>query len=253
MTDKPPVDQKAKKAAQAAWEAGPEFQAARAAGLCGSRTRAGKACQNPGHGIGGRCRKHGGAQGSGRPIEHGRRSRVLNEALGNLLDAVHGRAQDDQLLDLREGVAFFDEVRDQLLERAVEDRDTPRFRASCYQQAKAVQDLMRAKDPRFVEAFGELVRDLGRGVARDRALMEALSVTERRAMRAEAARTVAAKEAATVPARAFEVFTEHLCRLVAQRVGPAEAVGIIRGIEQMYAKQRPTGARQLQVLPAQSA
>ena len=56
-------------------------------GRCGARTRSGNLCQNwPTRYNGQRCRMHGGAPGCGRPLVHGRYSKVLRGGVRDKLE-----------------------------------------------------------------------------------------------------------------------------------------------------------------------
>lgn len=243
-----------KRRRQIEWEARPEVQGARAAGRCGARTRAGKPCAHSGTGKGGRCFLHGGESTGPTTFEAGgRHSKQLAGALAGLWEAIEGRCANDRLLDLNEGIALFDEVRDRLLMRASEESDTPAFRQTCLAAAKEVQRKVRVSDLTFATDLDALVDSLARGVRADQALMEALHVNERRAKRAEAARTVAAREAATVPAAAFEAFTMTMCRLVVQRIGSEAGLAVLTDLKRTYATTRPRGANSLTLLRGGSA
>ena len=72
--------------------------ALRAIPCCGAHAKStGEPCKRPGVGVGGRCKFHGGAVGSGRPVTHGRRSAAYRrqaETLGGLLfliQVTHGK------------------------------------------------------------------------------------------------------------------------------------------------------------------
>lgn len=242
-------DRSDKRRRQLAWEARAEVQAARAAGLCGARTKAGKPCAHAGSGKGGRCHLHGGESTGPSTFEAGgTRSKQLAGALQGLWEAVESRRTAGNLLDLDEGIALFDEVRDRLIQRADVEGDTPNFRQEALALARDVQRMVASGDLRFATQLDALSDLLARGVRGDRALMEALHVTERRAKRAEAARTVAAREASTVPAAAFEAFTELLCRLVVQRVGNEAGLAVLTDLKRAYKTSRPRGPSALRVL-----
>lgn len=235
------------------WDARPDVQAARAAGKCAARNRQDRPCGNSGNGNNGRCRLHGGTNDGLGNLKHGRSSKVMKGALAGLRDSIARRAADDSLLDLRPGIAYMDEVRDRLLERLHDEGDTPRLRERALEHTRLIRAKVNAQDASFLMDLDHLLGLLERGVRQDRGLMELLSVVERRAMRTESARSTAAKEQATIPARAFEVFVESVVRIVSERVGAVAARQVISAVSREYGLRAPGSAGPLQIMEGGAA
>jgi hypothetical protein len=73
-------------------------------GRCNARTRSGGYCRNwPTRSNGKRCHFHGGAEGTGRPVIHGRYSKVLRESLREKYEE---HLADDSYRELRAEIAI---------------------------------------------------------------------------------------------------------------------------------------------------
>lgn len=129
------------------------------------------------------CRMHG--AGGGRPIIHGRYSKVLKKSglANHYLDAVENR----NLFDLKEPIALLEACLQKASERAAE-RDTPDFRRRCLELYEDAQQASKAGD---TQEFVSKMRDLGQllrdGVNEDKATSEIGLQAERLAKRLEGA------------------------------------------------------------------
>lgn len=134
---------------------------------CGAKNRQGKPCSSKFLCANGRCRMHGGTN-PGRPIVHGRYSKVH----GRIREAIAASEADTTLLDMRKTVAVFDALTKFALERA-ESKDTPEFRRRALKllldarEATVAEDAATARD-RIIELEG-LLRE---GIAEDRSMRE---------------------------------------------------------------------------------
>jgi hypothetical protein len=123
--------------------------------------------------------------GGGRPIIHGRYSKVLKKSglAGHYQDAVENR----DIFDLKEPIALLEACLQKASERAAE-RDTPDFRRRCLELYEDAQQASKAGD---TQEFVSKMRDLGQllrdGVSEDRATSEIGLQAERLAKRLEGA------------------------------------------------------------------
>ncbi len=126
----------------------------------------------------GPCRIHGGK--AGRPIEHGRYSRVLNRWKKDFV-----RAQSDkQLLDAKQDLALMDVAIEKLLTRA-EDGDCPSWRQQVGETFVALQMAIRSKRQAQVSALmKELANLIETGATEDQIATDLVLNVERRANRA---------------------------------------------------------------------
>lgn len=129
------------------------------------------------------CRMHG--AGGGRPIIHGRYSKVLKNSglVSHYLDAVENKS----LFDLKEPIALLEACLQKASERAAE-RDTPDFRRRCLELYEDAQQASKAGDTQeFVSKMRDLGQLLREGVSEDRATSEIGLQAERLAKRLEGA------------------------------------------------------------------
>lgn len=136
--------------------------------LCGAnlRKKPGKTCGQLALSGKGRCKLHGGARGSGRPIEHGRYSKVLRGVLG---ERYRESLANPKLMSLREPVAMQDALVQRCADRLAE-LDTPHFR----ERALELFRLMSKpdEDGGGFAARALLGEWLEQGAAEDRALRD---------------------------------------------------------------------------------
>jgi len=176
----------------------------------------------------GRCDRHGGkSTGPKTWTAGGRRSKKLAEFMA----AVEDRVADPALLDARGKLASLDETYDALIERALEERDTPAFRRSCHEKARKAYDLLLAGEPGVQTELSGLVHMLRDGVDRDRALSDASALADRRISRTVDLRRVMVTEANAVSVHQFRSFAAMTMRIVLRvagnRVGPALVTSLI--------------------------
>lgn len=129
------------------------------------------------------CRMHG--AGGGRPIIHGRYSKVLKNSglVSHYLDAVENR----NLFDLKEPIALLEACLQRASERAAE-RDTPDFRRRCLELYEDAQQASKAGDTQeFVSKMRDLGQLLREGVNEDRVTNEIGLQADRLAKRLEGA------------------------------------------------------------------
>ena len=77
---------------------------------CGAKTRSGKPCKRAHAKNYKRCRLHGGAPGSGRPITHGRYSKRFRQMAPQMTQLIDECMDDPQLLDLKRPVAVLQAI-----------------------------------------------------------------------------------------------------------------------------------------------
>ena len=142
---------------------------------CGAKTRQGGKCTNPPVTGKTRCRMHGGARGSGRPIIHGRYSQAMK---GTLRDAFHASLSDPSLLDARQTIAGMDALAKAQAER-VEDGDGPTFRSRAIELLEKYRAENGKDNGNPVAALHALFDHLEDGGARAVAEMDLFEMYER--------------------------------------------------------------------------
>jgi len=129
------------------------------------------------------CRMHG--AGGGRPIKHGRYSRVLKKS--GLASHYDEAVEDRNLFDLKEPIALLEACLQRTTER-VADRDTPDFRKRCLDLFEAAQQALKDGDSAGMSSnlkvLGQLLRD---GVSEDRAIDQLSDQADKLARRIEGA------------------------------------------------------------------
>ncbi|MCP4039717.1 MAG: hypothetical protein GY733_22425 [bacterium] len=126
----------------------------------------------------GPCRIHGGK--AGRPIEHGRYSRVLDKWKKDFVRA----QKDKQLLDAKQDLALMDVALEKLLMRA-EEGDCPSWRQLMGETFVALQMAIRGKRQAQVSAMmKELATLIETGATEDQIAADLVLNVERRANRA---------------------------------------------------------------------
>jgi hypothetical protein len=162
--------------------------------VCGAKTRSGGRCKRPGA-ANGRCRLHGGAPGSGRPPEHGRRSqyaRIFGQDYARLL-------RDPDILKSDGELALFDLF---LLERA--DLLRHGFSAAWLDDVKTAlaalnTALFEKRDAQAVrQAFQRLESQITAGGERVGAWEELLEAAGQRSNLASKAAAALAKQESSV-------------------------------------------------------
>jgi len=224
---------KSKAERQREWEARPEVVAARAAGKCGARTKRETPCANTGKGAGGRCDLHGGkSTGPKHWAAGGAHSK--SPAVRAFREGMAGRCVDPALFDTAQSVALLDELEDGFLERALTQRDSPRFRVDALELAEKVLELLEGGDE---DSAGELLatattlRDkLDAGVAQDRALLELSKITERRAKLALDTRSTMVREANVVSVQQLEMIYMRMITEAGGLFGPEKAAELERRV-----------------------
>lgn len=211
--------------------------------VCGAKTRRGTPCRSTKLYPNGRCHNHGGPSTGPKTWKAGgRRSRKLAAFLGNVAE----RMADPALLDARDKLAALDEAYEDLLERALEERDTPSFRDACHEKAKGALDLLREGDPGVQPELASLVSMLRRGVQRDRALAEATALADRRISRTVDLRRVMVSEANAIGVQQFRSFAamtfEVIMRAAGNRLGPAIVSSMI---DSWHGRETPAAWREV--------
>lgn len=139
-------------------------------GRCGAqlRKKPGQYCgRRPARGRS-RCKLHGGAKGSGHPIQHGRRSKYIGHLLA---EGYRDAIGSPRLLNLRETVAVQDAIVQRCLAR-LNESDTPDFRTralALYNRHVNPSDGDDGDDANALARLGEL---LEAGCTEDRALRD---------------------------------------------------------------------------------
>lgn len=174
--------------------------------VCGSplAKRPGMHCALPGklHPISGRCKKHGGANGIGRPPSiEGYSAR----ALGPLRARMRELVVDPNLLRVEPQIALLDCVTERLLEMA-EAGDGPEFRSDAVKLYDESRDAMASGNKGLAAAKLSALGDhLRSGAARTTALLRAAELADKRANRAQRERKTVSEEARTYTEAAFAV------------------------------------------------
>ena len=110
---------------------------------CGAKTRSGKPCKRAHAKDYKRCRLHGGAPGSGRPITHGRYSKRFRQMAPQMTQLINECMEDPQLLDLKRPVAIIQAI--QFDQPMAYDDDTLREMATTPQQRHKKEEATDAQ------------------------------------------------------------------------------------------------------------
>lgn len=199
---------------------------------CGAKTRAGGTCQVSRQLYpNGRCHKHGGPSRGPRTWKAGG---AHSKVLAAFLRDVGQRAEDPAIFDVRPKIALMDEAEGRLLDRALNDRDTPRFRESAHALAVEVQQLLAIGDQGVVGRMADLVGMLKRGVAHDRALKDATDLAERRIEKTCDVRHVMVKEAQSVTSQQFADFVRLTLVQIMRAAGPTLGPSILHAVQDAW-------------------
>lgn len=88
---------------------------------CGAKTRAGGVCAQPGYGLGGRCKHHGGMSVPAGPGHHSYKNGLRSKAIpARLRERIAAADSDPAVLSHRRDLAILDELLEEQLERLSE-------------------------------------------------------------------------------------------------------------------------------------
>lgn len=189
---------------------------------CKARNRAGKQCgRRPS--IGKRvCHMHG-ANG-GRPIVHGRRSKLFR----SLRERYDEAMADEKLLDMREDIAVLDVV----LSEVAQDVEDGAPRQLWSEALKDLREAFSAKNSAArVVALKRLEDRLVGGERRGRALEALAKAAERRSERVEAAWYVKLQAAQAINARDLVAIFERIADTLVEEVGAEKAGKVMNRLD----------------------
>lgn len=196
--------------------------------VCGARLRnkGGKRCAAMPR-ANGRCVLHGGADGVGHPIVHGRRSKFLPRRLMELTEQA---LVDPELVSTREDIALFDAL---IVDRA-KDLDEL-SQAELWREASKLYRIAAAGEPTFEdaktgEAFARMAEVLENGMGQAQRINDILVFTEQK-------RKLAETEMKRLSALG-QFLTAHQANLLV-----AGLLNIIREVVHDTDQQRELGAR----------
>lgn len=194
---------------------------------CGAKTRKGTPCTSTRLYPNGRCRHHGGPSTGPKTWTKGGR---YSKKVRAFLEHIETRAMDPQILDVREKLAFLDDVIEQLIDRSMEDRDTPKWRQRVLDVVEQANTELQAGDRVVVATMGRLLGMVREGVSRDRAMLEATALAEKRIGRTVDLRGVMVREAAAISMQQFLGFAGMTLEVVMRFAGPNLAPALINAI-----------------------
>ena len=170
------------------------------------------------------CRFHGAF--GGRPLTHGRRSRLMGRFRTMYEDAL----ADPALLDLREIIAQFDIVVSEAMRR-LHEADTVDFRKRALDLWQNVQSENLYEAEQAKAGLGRLLRD---GCAADNAFKDYISSLSKMARHVERAWDIRLDAAQVINARDLRVILARFATIVVSRV-PDKASDILEDIEREIA------------------
>lgn len=222
---------KAKLLAKRAWAQRPEVVAVRAAGKCGSRTRADPPtpCSKLGL-LNGRCRFHGGRATGPKVWKAGGR---YSKGLGALAAQWHDLLDASDLLDTAPSLALMDLATNLRLERGLERQDTPLFREEARRLLRAVHDAAAADGSRLnggASAALDRLEDLiEEGVKADQAVAEAVEIAHKRNLQATRVTALQLQADSSVPKATVTALLAVISAVIREHA-PAESPAIFADV-----------------------
>lgn len=182
---------------------------------CGAKTKRGP-CPRAGTEAGGRCHYHGGKSTGPKTWKAGG---ARSKKVAAFMQQIQSRAIDPALLDIRDKLASFDKREADLLERALDEYDSPGFRAAALALFAEAESSM--SDPaKLAAAMHALGEHLKRGANEDAAVENALDIAERRVRQTIELRSVMVREANAISLQQFSAFVGLLVGTVMRTAGP---------------------------------
>jgi hypothetical protein len=176
----------------------------------------------------GRCHRHSGPSSAGAIVV----ARAMR-AVGPLKEARERAEADAKLLDLRPGVALFDQRMEELSTRMFEEGDSPAWRKMLM---RAFKNMVRARqagdEAAQIESENQIKQMLTEGVDSDRAWEEILALQERRAKRAESAGKILVQSNQVVATRELMMIMDRFVRVIEEEVPSASRTRVLDRVDQ---------------------